>query len=271
MSTLQPVTERPKGVVHPAAARQAFRLARYLPEPDLAPFLDHFWVVEWHFPAGASHDQRVLPYPCVNLAFDPARTGVFGVVTGAFDYHLEGSSRVLGVRFRPGGFRPVLRRPLNTITDRIEALAPIFGIDDREAERQVLSGADDAAMVEAASAILRRVLPAPDPEVERINAVLALLDDMAVTRVQQWAERAGMGVRTLQLLFQDYVGVSPKWAICRKRLHEAADQLASGAELDLSELAQRLGYYDQAHFTSDFEKLVGQPPAEYRRSCTRSA
>jgi AraC-like DNA-binding protein len=55
--------------------------------------------------------------------------------------------------------------------------------------------------------------------------------------------------------------------IRRNRLLDAADQLAGGVEVNLSELALALGYYDQAHFTSDFEKLVGKPPADYRRSC----
>jgi AraC-like DNA-binding protein len=73
-----------------------------------------------------------------------------------------------------------------------------------------------------------------------------------------------MGVRSLQQLFSDYVGVSPKWVIRRYRLHEAADRLANGEEVDLTALALDLGYFDQAHFTSDFRKLVGQAPGQYR-------
>jgi AraC-like DNA-binding protein len=52
----------------------------------------------------------------------------------------------------------------------------------------------------------------------------------------------------------------------RFRLHEAADRLAGGEEPDLAVLAQSLGYFDQAHFTSDFRKLVGQTPAHYRKA-----
>jgi AraC-like DNA-binding protein len=47
-------------------------------------------------------------------------------------------------------------------------------------------------------------------------------------------------------------------------LHEAADPLAQARALDLSELAQRLGYDDQAHLTRDFRRLVGRPPQAYR-------
>ena len=74
-----------------------------------------------------------------------------------------------------------------------------------------------------------------------------------------------MNTRALQRLFAKYVGVSPKWVIQRYRLHEAAEQLASGAPISHSELALTLGYSDQAHFTRDFKAMVGTSPAAYAR------
>jgi AraC-like DNA-binding protein len=77
-----------------------------------------------------------------------------------------------------------------------------------------------------------------------------------------------MGVRSLQQLFSEYVGVSPKWVIRRFRLHEAADRLATGGSPTWPRWPSELGYFDQAHFTSDFRKLVGErrPITEKQRS-----
>ena len=272
MTALQALSERPKGVVNPAAARKAFRLARVEPAVDLAPFVDYFWIVDWQLPDGATHVQRTLPYPCVNLVFDAGRTAIFGVMTGAFEYTLTGSGRVLGVRFRPGAFRGFLKTKVQSITDREIALSQVFDCGDAEAERQVLSADGDAGMIAAASAVLRTALPAQDAAVERIGAILAVIKERPdITHVQALAEQMGISVRRLQLLFAEHVGVSPKWVIRRNRLHDAADQLAHGEQLDLASLAQALGYFDQAHFTVDFERLVGRPPADYRRSCQRAA
>ena len=69
-----------------------------------------------------------------------------------------------------------------------------------------------------------------------------------------------------QRLFSDYVGVSPKWVIRRFRLHDAASRLAKDEDVNLTHLAQDLGYSDQAHFTRDFKALVGRSPSDYRRS-----
>lgn len=257
-----------KGVVHPAAVGKVFRLERYEPEPDLAPFVEYFWLVAWQLPDGVVHRQRTLPSPCVHLVFDRGWTAVFGVMTGAFDYTLKGSGHVLGVRFRPGAFRGFLGRAVQTISNQELTLASLFHCDDDEAERSVLDAPDDEAMVAAASTVIRRALPPVDPQIARIAAIFETIRAHAdITQVQQLADQLGISVRRLQILFREYVGATPKWVIRRNRLLDAADQLANGAEVDLATLAQALGYYDQSHFTTDFEKLVGKPPADYRRAC----
>ncbi|MYM33028.1 helix-turn-helix domain-containing protein [Duganella sp. FT94W] len=274
MTSLQSVPRPTRGVVNPAAGEKIFRLERYLPEADLAPFIEHFWLVAWTLPDGVVHVQRTLPSPCIHVVFDAGRTAVFGVMTGTFEYTLRGSGsgsgsgRVLGLRFRPGAFRGFLRQPVQTATNRELPLSAVFDCEDAGAEQRVLSAADDAGMVAAASAIIRTALPPVDPMTERIAAILQAIEHNAdITQVQQLADHVGISVRKLQLLFKDYVGATPKWVIRRNRLLDASDLLAKGSDIDLSALAQQLGYYDQSHFTTDFEKLVGKPPADYRRSC----
>jgi AraC-like DNA-binding protein len=265
MSTPPPVTDRAKGVVAPGLAGKMFRLGRYLPPPDLAPFLDHYWIVEWDLRGRPAHTQRTLPYPCVHVVFDRARTGIWGLTTGSFDYELKDAGKVCGLRFRAGAFRAFLGRPLHTITDKVLPLSDVFPWDEAAAQDAVLDTSDDVAMMEAANSLLRTVLPASDPQVDRIAAILRAVEATpGLTQVAELAAHAHISVRSLQQLFSEYVGVSPKWVIRRFRLHEAADQLATGADVDLAALAQGLGYFDQAHFTSDFRRLVGKSPGRYR-------
>jgi AraC-like DNA-binding protein len=265
MNSLRTVAERAKGVVAPSIASQKFRMGRYLPPAELAPFLDHFWIVEWDLRGQPPFVQRTLPYPCVHVVFDALKSGVFGVPTGAFDYELKGAGKVCGLRFRAGAFRAFIKRPVHTITDQVLPISSIFPWIEEAAQRMVLEGVDDAALVASASRLLCAGLPPPDPEVDRIAAILRTVESTpGLTQVEALALGAGMSVRSLQLLFSEYVGVSPKWVIRRFRLHEAADRLANGEALDLAALALSLGYFDQSHFSSDFRKLVGQSPARYR-------
>ncbi|MFN8418981.1 MAG: helix-turn-helix domain-containing protein [Anaerolineae bacterium] len=109
-------------------------------------------------------------------------------------------------------------------------------------------------------------LPAADPTVAQINQIVDRISaDRTITRVDDIADRLNISKRTLQRLFRQYVGVSPKWVIQHYRLHDAADQLANGESLDLSALALNLGYFDQAHFIKDFKAMVGSTPLEYAK------
>jgi AraC-like DNA-binding protein len=85
-------------------------------------------------------------------------------------------------------------------------------------------------------------------------------------RVDQAAAALHLSTRTLQRLFAEYVGVSPKWVLRRARLQEAATRADQGDVIDWARLAADLGYADQAHLTRDFTATVGLPPARYSRS-----
>jgi AraC-like DNA-binding protein len=77
--------------------------------------------------------------------------------------------------------------------------------------------------------------------------------------------------RTLQRLFRDYIGLSPKWVLKRYRVHEAAERIASGEAPDAAWLAAVLGYSDQSHFIRDFSAQVGCSPGTYARACAAAA
>jgi AraC-like DNA-binding protein len=93
--------------------------------------------------------------------------------------------------------------------------------------------------------------------VERISQERGLL------RVGQLSAALGMPERTIQRLFSEYVGVSPKWVLRRARLHEAALRADHGEPVDWAALAAELGYADQSHLTRDFTATLGVSPARY--------
>ena len=99
----------------------------------------------------------------------------------------------------------------------------------------------------------------------RSLALVALItSDPSLRRVDQLAAACGLSVRSLQRMFGDYVGVSPKWVMRRARLHEAALRADSGEPVDWAALAIDLGYADQAHLTREFTATIGVPPSRYR-------
>jgi AraC-like DNA-binding protein len=266
---MQTVNAEAKGVLDPALAARKFRLARYVPADDLRAVIEHHWIVEWDLRGQEPHMQKTLPYPCVHLVFDTGKTTIHGVMRRTFEYRLTGAGRVLGVRFRPGGFRALLGAPVSTITDREVPLETIFNIGAPKAEAAVLRSPDDAGMVAAAESIVRgsSKLSLADPNVDVVHGIVErIASDRTINKVEDLAPSTGLGIRALQRLFREYVGISPKWVIRRARLHDAAARLADAGHVNLTQLAHELGYSDQAHFTRDFKAVVGRSPSDYHRS-----
>ncbi len=226
----------------------------------------HFWVITWDLVE--PYTQRLVTHPNVNMTISEDFARVAGVVRDGFAQRLSGRGRVVGLRFRPGGFRPLLRRPVSELTGRFVPIQEMYGAAGAELVRRVLRADDEEAMRLMERFVLDRE-PEPDPLVDEVAALVAMAEsDPALTRVDRLAALAGRSVRSLQRLFHEYVGVGPKWVIRRFRLHEAAARLADG--LEVAELAAELGYADQAHLTRDFTAAVGVPPAAYARSVAGS-
>jgi AraC-like DNA-binding protein len=261
-----PLAPMGRGVLRPDLAAGRFQLARHRPSAVLAPFVDFYWIVRWDLRGEPPHEQTILPHPNVNLVFEEAGSGIYGVDTKLFVRVLTGQGKALGVRFRAGCFRPFWQAPISQLSDRVVPAARLFG-SRVERTRQAIMHADaDADMAAHAEALLASALPGPDPAAEQAATLVArITDDPALRRVDELAAASGMSARSLQRLFADYVGVGPKWVMRRARLHDAAARADSGEVIDWAALAADLGYADQAHLTRDFTDTIGVPPARYAR------
>ncbi len=242
--------------------------ARYWPDDDLAPFVEHLWTVAWNLEAPTVSE--VLAHPSVQLVVERDASAVAGVFTGRFVRRLEGRGRVLGVKFLPGGFRPFLAGPVSALTDRRASLTELFGSAADDLERHALAAPGPEAAFSVIQEFLRTRQPVATDAMGLARRIVGCAaTDRGVTRVDQLIAGFGLGPRRLQRLFDEYVGVRPKWVIQRYRLHEAAERIAASAGQDWAELALELGYADQAHFVRDFRRFVGSTPAAYARSFSR--
>ncbi len=66
-----------------------------------------------------------------------------------------------------------------------------------------------------------------------------------VQRVGQMCDEFEIGERALQRLTVRRIGLSPKWLIQRRRMHEAAERLRTDDRVDLAAVAADPGYADQ--------------------------
>ncbi len=257
-----PKFEKPRGLLNFRDAGSMPGVWRYFPSDDLAPFVEHYWTVEWDVP----HPQlrETLPHPSIHLVLEPGREELAGIHTKKFSRIIDGKSRVFSVKFLPGGFRPFVDRAVSTLAERVWDLSKILGRSARGLSERALAFDDHHQTVDVLERFLREFQPRADDALQLVQRIAqAVATDPTLTQVEHLVERFDIHKRTLQRLFGEYVGVSPKWMIQRYRLIEAANQMHAADRVDGADIALALGYADQAHFIRDFKKIVGQSPADY--------
>lgn len=277
-----PPAEPVRGLVRRPAAAPAFDTQRFPAGPELDPWVEHLWTVDWDLGEAPPLDSAVISFPALHLTAEWGRPGevrhgaalpatlVHGTVSRVFRVRLEGAGSVIGARFRPGGATAWTGTDAAQLTDRAVRAADLpaslpHDLHDR------LAGLPPAQRADGLRDVLEAHRPPPGTADEELTAlVAAMAADPGLVRVEQVVALSGWSLRTLQRRFRCHLGVPPKWVLARFRLQEAALAIERDPAVDLAALAVRLGWYDQAHLTNDFRRMLGETPGRYASRAVRS-
>lgn len=266
----------PLDVDEPAHLRDARgftpSLRRYAPPAALTDVVRRFWVPVWSLPADVRSTQRVLQYPVCQLVVGSDEAVLVGPDRRLGTRELAGTGWAVGVMLQPAVGAVLNGGPMTTMTDRQRDLAEVEALPDpagltRRVRAVMEPGPADTERQREACAIvataLATLLPVDD-EGMLVNRIVSEVEaDPTLRRVSDVCERFGLTERTLQRLTARRVGLTPKWLVQRRRLHEAAERLRAGDRVDLAAVAAELGYADQAHLTRDFRAVTGLTPGAY--------
>jgi AraC-like DNA-binding protein len=252
------------GLVRPWERDRSFILESRSPSPSLERLVDRHWIVRWDLRGRPPFQQEILPHPSVNLVIEPQGARVWGVPTRRDVRLLHGRGWAVGTKFKPGAYTAITGISAATITDRSVPMPACLG---GALDPIALESIDEHHLDAAVTEIEGRLAPNADVQdsaLELVGHVVRSMQDLGPdARVGQIAARHHLAPRTLQRLFRQYVGVSPKWVLKRLRIHQAIERLAEARAVPWTSLALELGYYDHAHFIRDFRLVVGLSPAEY--------
>jgi AraC-like DNA-binding protein len=238
---------------------------RYAASPELVDVVRRYWMPVWSLPDGRASVQRVLQYPVCLIVISESYALLVGPSTGLSTQELTGSGWALGTMLQPAAGLALVGGPVDRLTDKAVPLADhdlvlrvrgaVAGQPDDPGRRQ--------SAVAAVEEWLTALLPV-DEEGLLVNAIVEYVEgEPEVHRVGQVCDKFAITERTLQRLTARRIGLSPKWLIQRRRLHEAAERLSDAERPDLARVAADLGYADQAHFGRDFRAVTGLTPGEF--------
>lgn len=262
------------------------RYHEILPAPELAPYVNCFWVLEGA-PAAAA-PEPVFPDGCLELllylqgASDRLTLGgapaqrnprfeLAGQMTRPYAVRWAGGAVCLvGVRFFPHTFACFAPAGFDArlLNDQTLDAATVLGAWFRPVAARLADCAQPAEAVAVLQAALRRQLRQFPPAEARQHylaaAVEYVLTQQGHARLDGVLARLGVGPRYLEQLFGQAMGIGPKY-FCRIIRFQQAFRFF-GREANLTAVATACGYYDQAHFIRDFRHFTASTPGEFLRA-----
>jgi AraC-like DNA-binding protein len=176
-----------------------------------------------------------------------------------------GSQSGLEVYLTPVGTGLVTGMPMRHLRGRVVALEDLFGPLAGLVREQLLEAhgwEQRFAIVD--EFLLARLTGAEPPPPSLAWALARLHGTRGAIEIGALTAELGCSRRYLIAQFNDHVGLPPK-LLARILRFEHALELADGGRFSWGEIAQRSGYYDQAHMIGDFQQFTGRSPTEYAR------
>lgn len=256
----------PRGQLDPAGFDRHVTFYTFAPPADLAMFVEHFWVIRWDKLDTQYASEQVMHRPYVDVFVSASQSGVQGTFRGKRTYTATaGSGRIVGVRFKPGAFHGFWDGAMADLQDAIIPLRQVFPNVDDEYIEQLLSH-DNQTSVRMLAALIRARHPEPDPKIALINNIIDRIEaDEGPQTVALVAQQFGKSERRLQQLFSEYVGIGLKWLLQRHKLLAAARLIRDENTPDWVDIAYSLGYSSQQHFITDFKRVLGKTPLQYKK------
>jgi AraC-like DNA-binding protein len=190
-----------------------------------------------------------------------------GLHQGPIDTEAPHGNALLGVAFSARGAFPWLGERMDSLSDRIIALADALGDGALRLREQLLN---TAALPARFALVERWLLARLRPRAAVHPAVRCAVDRIAASggrlSIEELAAQTGFTRKHLGNLFQQQVGLSPKALARVHRFRGALDLLhRANGDVPWADLAEQCGFYDQSHLINEFRRFTGFSPVELAR------
>lgn len=227
--------------------------------------ISHFY----SFKIDESIDLITVPDGCIDIMFEYSENDMKSYACGSVVkqsfQHWDGGCEIFGIRFMPG----VMPAGMNTVLK--ELINKRILLDDVISERKMIeSMAVEKDFYQRIRVFLECYTGLEKKEVKpygKLELYMAVKDMVydadGLIKISEIAENTGYTERYINKVFIELMGFSPKTFCKIIQFQRTIDVLNSGKYCNMTEMAVKLGYYDQSQFIRDFKTYMGTTPNRY--------
>lgn len=252
----------------------------YEPHIDLKSLISCYWTLE--VPKQSEpQKQRIVPDGCIEMAFIlgddikrytsendfilQPRAMVLGQTIEPFYIEPTGYVKTFAIRFYPYGFANFVSEPISNLINKETPIVQLFETENaNDLEQKIIR----AESTEQRIRIIEKFLLNRLNNEETINKIVkntvdSLLSTNGTASINSILKDNLSKRRQLERNFKKQIGVSPKQLGKVIRLQTALKMLLDQKSENLTDIAYKSEYFDQAHFIKDFKEFTGINPKEF--------
>ncbi len=173
---------------------------------------------------------------------------------------MTGTVESFAIFFQPTGLHSLFAAPMNELTNTDHDARAVLGIWVHELEQRLSESRSFEERIRIANTFfLSRCSTLPSPN-GITAAAMSILYRRGSIQVPALAQGAGMSTRQFERRFTREIGLPPKLYARIARFESALESKALSTADTWTNVANRLGYFDQMHMIKDFKEFSGDVP-----------
>ncbi len=181
---------------------------------------------------------------------------------------IEGAYQLIVFQLSPFAAKTLFGINPKELNDDCYDLHLLNDVDVKAVTKQLTDTPDVSKRVEIIATfmtdLLQQTTTKPDQKIAL--AINLILSSNGTITVKALRENLHMTERTLQRLFIEYVGISPKQFAKIIQFQSSLNQLSEEQYSKLTDIVYETGYTDQSHFIRNFKKYTGKKPSQFKNS-----
>jgi len=250
------------------------------PSEFLSQYVKQYWSLDSCMPVGKEHIQRIVPNGLFELIFyldskpqssDSQKTIsdnliLTGQLKNYHDLKITGKLSLFAIYFLPHGLSMFLDIPIKELFNHSVPLKYIIKDKVNQLEDDLSSAMTFDKKIEITEKFLISQIKVNEKKYsyDRIRYIINSINKAkGVLKIDELASKSFLSRKQFERTFSDLIGTSPKQFLKIVRFQNAIYEKTKNSSLNLTEIAHKCAYFDQAHMINDFKTLSGITPKNY--------
>lgn len=257
--------------IAPVGNLQHLGLQAFMPPPGLTPWVQCYWIMRQTTLPPAGYQQSLYPDggSSLNFYFQPGQPPLcqFSNSQSRSSILLRGAQDVMGVRFYPGGAFQLLGADIPLLQHDAVDAADLGLRSLAQLQQQLATTQHSVTRLQYLQQWLLQQVQQHDAKRGHVQQVLPLLlqQQLVTPTVDALSTAVNLSRRQFERIFMQQVGLTPGQLKLLQRVRHARQLINLAPQQALTDIALCSGFYDQAHFIRQFQRVTGQTPGQYRR------